>query len=157
MRMFRRWSRSTSALIASALLTVPLQAANPVATTPADLRVRWESPEATVEGRAGMNVELSYEVANVGGAPAFAVVVSARSTVGAVGPPVRIQPGPKAGDAVKRKVSFALVRGMRELCLDAALQQRAGGEPPDPDLTNNRICRAITIVSAPRRPEEEPR
>lgn len=137
------------------LIASPLAAM--VATAPADLRVQWADRAPAVEGSAGTNVELAYEVSNVGGAAAFAVVITARTTVGPIGAPLRIQPGPREGSAVRRKVTFALVRGMREICLDAVLQHKTEGEPPDPDLTNNRVCRSITIVPDRRRPQEDPR
>ena len=140
-------------LIVGGLVTAPLVAA----TRPADLRVLWGNDAASVQGHAGTNVELPYEVTNMGGTAAFAIVVTARTTVGSIGTPSRIQPGPQPGSAVVRKVSFALVRGMREICIDAVLQHRVGGEPPDPDLTNNRICRAISMLPEPRASEEDPR
>ena len=113
---------------------------------PPDLRLRWKEPAAPVQGRAGAKVDLAYELTNIRGSPAFAVIVKAQTTVGPIGTAARIQPGPAAGAAMQRKVSFALVRGMREVCVDAVLQHRGGGDPPDPNPQNNRICRPITIV-----------
>jgi hypothetical protein len=140
--------------VVALLIAAPLFAAAPA---PADLRLQWGGKEKSseVRGRAGTTVEVPYEISNVGGSPAFAVVVTARTTVGPVGAPARIQPGPPSGGTVSRRASFALVRGMRELCIDAVLQQRAGTEPPDPDLANNRICRPIAVAPQSDRPEED--
>lgn len=119
-----------------------------------DLLLRWTSSSAPVHGRAGSVVELPYELTNAGGAPAFAVILRTQTTVGPLGEPVRLQPGPAAGATVGRKVSFALVRGMREICVDVALQNRSGADAPEANLANNRICRAITVD--PQSASEEP-
>jgi hypothetical protein len=127
------------------------------ADVPPDLRLQWTGKEATVRGVVGAKVDLEYELSNIGGSPAFAVIVRAQTTVGPVTAPIRIQPGPKPGAGTKRKVSFTLVRGMREICIDAALQHRDGGEPPEANFDNNRICRAISIDAQTARSEEAAR
>ena len=160
MRSMRRLEdrrRAALSLILAAAMAAPL----PAAPAPADLRLQWAGEAAAirrpVKGTAGTTVALPYEIVNVGGSDAFAVVVTSRTTVGPVGTPTRIQPGPQPGKAIGRKVSFALVRGMREICVDASLQHRAGGEPPDPDVANNRICRAIEVTPQQARSEEDRR
>lgn len=157
MRTIEERRRRAISLILAVAVAAPLMA-DPA---PADLRLQWAGGTAAdgspVRGAAGTSVSLPYEIVNVGGSGAFAVVVTSRTTVGSVGTPTRIQPGPQPGKAVGRKVSFALVRGMREICVDAALQHRAGGEPPDPDVANNRICRAIEVTPQPSRSEEDHR
>lgn len=138
------------ALLASAAVSL-----SSAADTPPDLRLRWTTPGASVAGTAGITVDLQYELTNAGGSAAFAVILKAQTTVGAAGPPVRVQPGPVAGASMQRKVSFALVPGMREICVDALLQTRGRGEPPEANLENNRICRAVT-VNPQTQPEEAP-
>src|SRR5687767_4585935 len=112
------------ALLASAAVSL-----STAADTPPDLRLRWTTAGASVAGAAGTTADLQYELTNVGGSAAFAVILKAQTTVGASGQPVRLQPGPAAGASMQRKVSFALVRGMREICVDAVLQTRGRGEP----------------------------
>ena len=113
-----------------------------------DLLLRWMAPAGPVRGVAGTAVELHYELTNAGGGVAFAVIVRAQTTVGEIGQPARLQPGPAAGAAIRRKVAFSLVRGMREICVDAVLQNRGGEDPPETNVANNRVCRAITVESA---------
>lgn len=115
------------------------------AEAPPDLRLRWKDSSSPVRGPAGAKIDLAYELTNIGGSPAFAVIVKAHTTVGPIGTPSRIQPGPAAGATMRKKVSFPLVRGMREICVDAVLQHRASSDPPEPNLENNRICRAISV------------
>jgi hypothetical protein len=125
-----------------------LNAATPVVAANApDLLLRWTTPGGPVRGVAGTAVELHYELTNAGGDPAFAVIVRAQTTIGEIGQPARLQPGPAAGAAIRRKVAFSLVRGMREICVDAVLQNRGGEDPPETNIANNRVCRAITVES----------
>ena len=147
-----RWLRA----LRIALLTSAAVSLTAAADTPPDLRLRWSTAGTSVGGTAGSSAALEYELANVGGSGAFAVVLNAHTTVGRVGPPERLQPGPAAGATVKRKVSFALVRGMREICVDATLQTRGERDPLEANLENNRICRAV-IVHPPTRSEEKSR
>lgn len=147
-----RWpSALRTALLASAVLSFSV-AADP----PPDLRLQWTTAGTPVSGVAGSSAELDYELTNVGGSRAFAVILNVHTTVGRVGPPLRLQPGPAAGASVQRRVSFALVRGMREICVDATLQTRGEREPLEANLQNNRICRAV-VVQPPTRSEETSR
>jgi hypothetical protein len=132
----------TAALLA--VLAVPCRAGGAP-----DLALRWTGGGAAVRGAHGTTADLRFELANAGTAPAFAVIVKAQTTVGPVGQPVRLQPGPAAGATMQRSVTFALVRGMREICIDAVLQRRGDGDPPDPNPENNRICRAIAVDPQP--------
>jgi hypothetical protein len=136
-------------LALSSLGVIPVEAAD----APPDLRLRWIPAASPVRGSVGETAELQYELSNAGGSPAFAVIVRVQTTVGPVGQPVRLQPGPAAGASMSRKVTLALVQGMREICIDAALQNRGGSDPPEANLENNRICRAISI--APQSGSEE--
>jgi hypothetical protein len=147
-----RWLRTLrTALLTSAAVSLPLAAA-----PPPDLHLLWSTAGASVSGAAGSSASLEYELTNIGGSPAFAVILKAHTTVGPVGPPLRLQPGPAAGASVQRKVTFALVRGMREICVDATLQTRGEREPPEANLQNNRICRAV-VINTPARSEETSR
>jgi hypothetical protein len=136
----------------SLLLTV-----TSLAEAPADLRLQWMTLPATpLRGAAGETVEIRYSLRNVGGTAAFAAIVKAQTSLGALGQPVRVQPGPGAGASVDRKLSVALANGMRELCLDALLQQKSETDPPDPNLKDNRICRTVEIVTPPTARASEP-
>jgi hypothetical protein len=110
-----------------------------------DLRLRWKEPSVPIHGRTGTKVDLAYELTNIGASGAFAVIVKAQTSLGPIGAPARIQPGPDAGATLQRKVSFVLARGMREICVDAVLQLRSGSDPPEPNLANNRVCRPLTV------------
>jgi hypothetical protein len=117
---------------------------------PPDLRLEWREPAAVI-GAAGETVDVRFRLRNVGGSPAFAVVQKTHSALGPYGQPVRLQPGPKAGQTLERTVSLALATGMKELCIEVALQTVDVDDPSDPNVADNRICRAIQIVT--REPE----
>jgi hypothetical protein len=116
---------------------------------PPDLYLEWivngravtDAPPIT--GASGETVELAYRIRNVGGRDAFCVVITAQTALGRVSPPRRIQPGPKAGAAFDRTLSMALARGMRELCVEVALQNLDAEDPEDPEPANNRRCRRV--------------
>lgn len=147
-----RWLRA----LRTALLTSAAVSLSVAADTPPDLHLQWSKTGSSVSGAAGSSAHLEYELTNVGGSGAFAVILNVYTTVGRVGPPLRLQPGPAAGASVQRKVSFALVRGMREICVDATLQTRGEREPLETNLQNNRICRAV-VIHPPTRSEESSR
>lgn len=120
---------------------------------PPDLRLEWQDrgrgaslEGAPVHGPAGETISIPYRLRNVGGSEAFAVILDARTALGAVGRAIRLQPGPAAGDAVDRTLKLPLARGMRELCIDARLQTLDPGLPTDPHPEDNRICRKVEIV-----------
>lgn len=117
---------------------------------PPDLRLEWApgGPAASAEplrGRPGETVRVDYRLRNVGGSDAFVAVVEARTALGPVGGPQRLQPGPAAGATIERRLSLALATGMRELCVDARLQTVEPEEPGDPNQRDNRICREVEI------------
>jgi hypothetical protein len=116
------------------------------ATTPPppDLRVAWSDGGKDLEGDAGATVPIGYVIRNVGGRDAFAVVIRITTALGPVAP-VRLQPGPNAGASVERQGSVSLAVGMRELCVDVTLQNVALEDPPDPNLADNRVCRAVRV------------
>lgn len=123
--------------------------------TPPDLRLEWRVDGASdsaaapaVRGREGETVEVSYRLRNVGGSDAFAVVLEARTALGPVGRPVRLQPGPAAGAAADRTHRLAIAAGMRELCIDARLQTLEPDHPGDPSNHDNRICRPVEVTRA---------
>lgn len=119
------------------------------AEAPPDLYVEWivngrgvtDAPPIT--GRSGETVELAYRIRNVGGRDAFSAVITAQTALGRIAPPRRIQPGPRAGAAFDRTLSMALARGMRELCIEVALQNLDAEDPEDPEPGNNRRCRRV--------------
>lgn len=121
------------------------------AAASADLRLEWlleERPTRkapVIEGSAGEVILLPYRVRNVGGRDAFALVIRADTALGAVGAPERLEPGPEAGEAVQRSLALPLAAGMRELCLEARLQNRRAEDPPDPNTEDNRICRRVEV------------
>lgn len=115
------------------------------ATAPPDIRLEWVGGAAAVDAEAGATVELRYLVRNTGGSEAFAVVLRSFSSLGPLGDPVRIQPGPAAGASVGRKLSFAAAGGIREVCVEASLQNRNRDDPLDPTPSDNRICRVVRV------------
>jgi|SRR5687768_16040954 len=119
--------------------------AGPPAPLPADLRLEWRDPRNVIEGSAGDTVEVRYRLRNIGGRDAFAVVVRAHTSLGA-GSPERLQPGPKAGASHERHLSIALATGMRELCIEAMLQNLDATDPPDPNPRDNRICSPVHVA-----------
>lgn len=127
-------------------------------TTPPDLRLEWLDPAEAIEGTAGETVELRYQLRNIGGRDAFAVVVRAHTSLGEPRRPERLQPGPKAGEKADRKLPLALAVGMREICIDVTLQNLSAEEPGDANVKDNRICRPIRVTPAkrPRRDGREP-
>jgi hypothetical protein len=92
-------------------------------------------------------VEVDYLLRNVGGAAAWAVLVSAATTLGPVGTPARLQPGPGAGEGVRRRLALALAEGQREVCVEARLQTLNADDPGDPEPADNRRCRAIVVAA----------
>ena len=115
---------------------------------PPDLRVAWTDGGKDLEGDAGVTVPIAYTIQNVGGRDAFAVVVRLTTALGPVAP-IRLQPGPAAGGVLPRSQTVSLAVGMRELCVDVALQNVALEDPPDPNLTDNRICRGVKVKAPP--------
>jgi hypothetical protein len=127
--------------------------------TAADLRVEWIDPNehtanakpdsaktpAPVIGRSGQTVRLRYRIRNTGGMDAFAVLVRVQTGLGRNGPPVRLQPGPKAGRSLERDLDLALATGMAEVCVEARLQTLRADDPTDPYQDNNRACRQIRL------------
>jgi hypothetical protein len=121
------------------------------APAPADLRLEWlledgvvaEAP--VVQGAPGEVVELAYRLRNVGGQEAFAAVVRADTALGPVGAAERLEPGPEAGKSFRRVLALPLAEGMRELCLQARLQNRRAEDPPDPNPDDNRVCRRVVV------------
>jgi hypothetical protein len=129
--------------------------ASAAAASPPDLRLEWlvEGKAVTagappVRAREGETVEIPYRLRNVGGADAFAAVLEARTALGPVGKPVRVQPGPAAGVAADRTLRLAVAAGMRELCIDARLQTLEPDQPGDPNGHDNRICRPVEATKA---------
>ena len=118
---------------------------------PADLRLQWADNGSALDGKAGDTIDVRFALRNVGGSDAFAVILKTHTTLGPYGQSARLQPGPRAGESLDRRVSLPLATGMKELCVEASLQTVALDEPRDPNLGDNRICRAVTVTSrAPR-------
>jgi hypothetical protein len=114
--------------------------------TPPDVRLDWINAADVITGEAGKTIEMRYAVRNVGGKPAFAVVLRNVTSLGPLGEPIRVQPGPEPGKKMERVLSFALAPGMRELCVEATLQNRNLDDPLDPTPSNNRICRVVRVT-----------
>ena len=49
------------------------------------------------------------------------------------------------GQGETRTLSLSLARGMREVCIDAALETAHADEPRDPNPRDNRICRPVRV------------
>jgi hypothetical protein len=132
-------------LVAAALLAG-------AAPPPPDLLLEWiegQRPTTSappVAGRAGEVVHLDYQVRNIGGRDAFAMLLSAHTALGRVAPPRRVQPGPARGHALPQRLDLPLAVGMREVCVEARLQNLSADDPPDPEPRNNRRCRRVEVV-----------
>ncbi|MEZ5332610.1 MAG: hypothetical protein R2991_11280 [Thermoanaerobaculia bacterium] len=138
----------TAGLLAWCLLAAPVLAA---ASSPPDLRLEWlEAGRPTreagsVSGTAGETLRLPYQLRNIGGADAFAAVLSVRTTLGPLGRAERFQPGPDAGEEVPLWLALPLARGMREVCVEVRLQTLDADDPGDPNRTDNRLCRKVSV------------
>jgi hypothetical protein len=116
-----------------------------------DLRLEWlhegraRTQAPPLEGRSGERLEVSYRLGNSGDRDAFAVILRAFTALGPQGTPERVEPGPAVSQQIDRTVTIVLSEGMRELCLEARLQNRSAGDPPDPRPHDNRICRRIQV------------
>lgn len=124
------------------------------AEAPPNLRLEWlEDGRPTTEtepigGETGETLRLPYQVRNIGGNRAYAVLLKAYTTLGPLGKPERLQPGPRAGEELLRWVDLPVSRGTREICLEARLQTLDADDPQDPDPSDNRLCRRVTVASA---------
>ncbi|MBZ0089314.1 MAG: hypothetical protein K8H90_02935, partial [Thermoanaerobaculia bacterium] len=101
----------------------------------------------------GETVRLRFRLRNVGGEGAFAAVLAAATALGPQGAPERIQPGPRAGESLARSLRLPLAEGMRDLCIDAALQRPRPADPGDPNPGDNCICRPVRVAAKPGAPE----
>jgi len=110
-----------------------------------DLRLEWTGAAGKIQGRAGEAVVLRFQLRNVGGRDAAAAVLAVATALGPLGPPRRLAPGPRAGQGETRTLSLSLARGMREVCIDAALETAHADEPRDPNPRDNRICRPVRV------------
>jgi hypothetical protein len=117
---------------------------------PVDLRLEWVGGSAAVSAAAGETVTVNYKLRNGGESDAFAVVLRAVGSLGPLGNPVRLHPGPKAGQLMERRLSFNAAAGLREVCVDATLQNLNRDDPADPTPSNNRICRAVEVKEKER-------
>jgi hypothetical protein len=156
---------ATAWIVLSAASSWAQEADSLPTATAADLRVEWvdgddsaasSKPDsvqldarkiaaAPVIGKSGQTVRLRYRIRNTGGMDAFAVLVRVQTGLGRNGPPVRLQPGPKAGSALERDLDLALAVGMAEVCVEASLQTLRADDPSDPYQDNNRACRQIRL------------
>ncbi len=136
------------AITLGAFLSLLAISAAAAESAPSDLRLEWVDTLPVVEGTAGATIELKYLLRNLGGRDAFAVILKSHTSLGPAGAPLRLQPGPAAGRAMERKLALPLAIGMRELCIEASLQNRQSDEPADPNLRDNRICRAVRVTEA---------
>ncbi|MCH9647904.1 MAG: hypothetical protein K0U98_06670 [Deltaproteobacteria bacterium] len=141
--------------------------ASPSSASPsvADLRLEWaegrggEGPSGSlggsspqggeIHGTEGEAVSVAYRLRNIGGSNAFAAVVESWTALGREGRPLRLQPGPAAGEIQKRHLELALASGMRELCVEVRLQTLEAGSPGDPNPKDNRICRRVIVQPSP--------
>jgi hypothetical protein len=132
-------------------LTALLLASAPTSPPP-DLRVEWVSGASTtregevIRGSAGETRRLEYRVRNVGGTEVFAVILSARTALGPLVRPARVQPGPQPGRHLRRALDLPLAEGMREVCIEAVLQTRDAEDPHDPNPKDNRLCRRVEVT-----------
>lgn len=115
------------------------------AESPPDLRLEWIGGPTLVRGTTGDTVDLRYRIRNLGGRDAFASVLKTLSSLGAVGEPLRIQPGPAAGRHLDGPLKIVLATGMRELCIEILLQNRTREDPADPTPGDNRACRPVKV------------
>jgi hypothetical protein len=149
----RRTALTLAVALGGALLSLgafDLGAKEPASPSPADIRLEWVDGGAPVEGEAGQTVEIPYHLRNVGGQDAFAVLLRAHTALGPLGRTLRLEPGPRAGETMARQVSLPLAEGVRELCLEATLQNLTPSDPSDPDPRDNRICRGVRVRPAQR-------
>jgi len=134
-------------------LLVSAASASTAVDAPPDLRLEWligGRPTTTAEpvsGRAGETLRLPYQLRNVGGSRAFAVEITAYTTLGSLGRPERVEPGPRAGEEMPRWLDLPLARGMRQVCLVARLQTLNEDDPRDPNPADNRLCRTVRVDS----------
>jgi hypothetical protein len=146
-----RGSTACGATAASAVEPSRVKPAEAAVAPPPDLRVEWVSSGAPtregepVRGKAGEVRRLEYQVRNVGGADAFAIILAAQTALGPFGKPVRIEPGPQPGRLLRRTLELPLAEGMREVCIEAALQTSNADDPHDPNPQDNRLCRRVEI------------
>lgn len=142
-------------IVAATVLLVSGAGASLAVDAPPDLRLEWlvhGHPTTTagpVSGRAGVTLRLAYQLRNVGGSQAFAVEISAYTTLGSLGEPQRVEPGPRAGEEMPRWLDLPLARGMREVCLIARLQTLNEDDPRDPNPADNRLCRSVRVDPDP--------
>lgn len=115
------------------------------APAPADIRLEWLGSTEAIESEVGKTVEVRYVIRNTGGRPVFAVVLKTLTSLGPLGEPIRIQPGPEPGKRIERKLSFAVAAGIREICIEGALQNRNRDDALDPTPGDNRICRVVRV------------
>ena len=136
-------------------LAVPSPArASEAGATPPDLRLEWvidgrrvRTPDA-VRGTAGEVLQFEYVLLNVGGAPAFAAVLSATTTLGPLPASHRLQPGPQPGQSVRRSLRLALATGMRQVCVQVRLQTARAADPGDPSPEDNLLCREVIVTDS---------
>jgi hypothetical protein len=142
------WRQAAAGTVGT-VLVVALPAA---VVAPPDLRLEWVEAghttreAAPVSGRPGETLRLPYQIRNVGGSDAFAVIVAAYTTLGPLGQAERLQPGPRAGQDTPRQLTLPLARGMREVCLDVHLQTLNVSDPQDPNPSDNRLCRRVDVT-----------
>lgn len=152
------WASPT--LASAPLVTPSLASPSPVSPSPADLRLEWARGKGAegsgssfrasdIEGAEGETVSVAYRLRNIGGSNAFAAVIESWTALGREGRPLRLQPGPVAGEIQERHLELALASGMRELCLEVRLQNLEAGSPGDPNPKNNRICRRVIVQRSP--------
>jgi hypothetical protein len=133
------------AIVALAAAAALYADADKTPPAPADLRVLWTDDGRPVTGIAGSSIEIGYVLRNQGGRDAFAVVLRALTALGPATPPTRLQPGPAAGKQFQRVLRLALAPGMRELCVEATLQNLSLEDPVDPNPADNRACRSVAV------------
>jgi hypothetical protein len=116
-----------------------------------DLRLEWleagraRAQAPPLEGRSGERITVAYRLGNSGDRDAFAVILQAFTALGPYGSAERVEPGPATNQRIDRALTLVLSEGMRELCLEARLQNRSAGDPSDPRPHDNRICRRIQV------------
>lgn len=137
-------------------ITIALAAPTPVRggdadAAPPDLRLEWvidgrrvRTPDP-IRGTAGEVLRLDYEVLNVGGAPAFAAVLSVTTTLGPLPGSRRLQPGPQPGERIRSSLRLSLSAGVRQVCVQARLQTARATDPGDPHLEDNLLCRDVIV------------
>lgn len=142
--------RVVPAVLLALLAPLPGRASSAV-DAPPDLRLEWvidgrSSRVANpLQGVVGEVVRLDYQLRNVGGAPAFAAVLSATTTLGPLSGSQRVQPGPKPGESMRRSLRLTLVIGVRQVCIQARLQTVRATEAGDPNPEDNLLCRHVIV------------